>query len=222
MIVIFNPTKQSKQPFFQALINYLHTHNDVTLRQIKQEFSEEKQVDKQMDSYIEAGYIVRENRRYRLEIALLDEMKLAELTLDEEVFVETDSPVYEALQQLTWTCELTNDTNAVIIKESVDFVREDLTLSSYFYKLREQLPLSSAQQVLYDLLGDVNQAYALKYMTTFLLKFARKDIVLQKRPDIFVQALVILGFIEPVDETSYRLTMDLDKEHFVFTKKDKS
>lgn len=221
MIVIFNPTKQSKQPFFQVLINYLHTHNDVTLRQIKQEFSEEKQVDKQLDSYIEEGYIVRENRRYHLGIALLDEARLGKLSLDEEIFVETDSPVYDTLQQLMWTCELTNDTNAVVIKETVDFVREDLTLSSYFYKLREQLPLSSAQQVLYDLLGDVNQAYALKYMTTFLLKFARKEVVLQKRSDIFVQALVILGFIEPVDETSYRLTMDLDKEHFIFTKKDK-
>ena len=76
---------------------------------------------------------------------------------------------------------------------------------------------SAEQADLYDLLGDVNQEYALKYLTTFLLKFARKDFVMQKRPDIFVEALVKLGYLEQVEPTTYQLLMTLDKEKLTFT-----
>ena len=49
-----------------------------------------------------------------------------------------------------------------------------MTLSNYFYKVKHQYPLTEKQQELYDILGDVNPEYALKYMTTFLLKFLKK------------------------------------------------
>ena len=79
--------------------------------------------------------------------------------------------------------------------------------------------MSKLQQPLYDLLGDVNQAYALKYMTTFLLKFVDKDEVAQKRPDIFVEALALLGYIKKNDNGKYELKMDFDKESLVFASK---
>lgn len=49
-----------------------------------------------------------------------------------------------------------------------------MTLSNYFYKVKQQYPLTEKQQELYDILGDVNPEYALKYMTAFLLKFLKK------------------------------------------------
>ncbi|MBY5035304.1 DUF1803 domain-containing protein [Streptococcus gallolyticus] len=214
MIIVINPTKLTKQVFFQDLINYLADKEEVILRDIKKAFPTVKNVDKLLDAYIEAGYIARENRRYRNQFELLTSCD--QLEFGQEVFVDDQSPVYTDLQQLTFSIDLPNETNALVIREQVDFMREKLTLNAYFYKMREQLPLSAEQQVLYDLLGDVNPAYALKYMTTFLLKFTRKEILLQKRSEVFVQALVLLGFIEPVDETSYRLTMKMDKESLVF------
>lgn len=214
MIITVNPTKLTKQSFFQDLINYLALHDEVILRDIKKSFSEVKNVDKLLDSYIDAGYIARENRRYRNQFSLL--VSCDQLEFGQEVFVDDQSPVYQDLKNLTYEMDLANDTNALVIREKVDFLREKLTLNAYFYKMREQLPLSAEQAVLYELLGDVNPAYALKYMTTFLLKFTRKDILLQKRSEIFVQALVILGFIESVDEFSYRLTMELDRERLIF------
>ncbi|MDK6269470.1 DUF1803 domain-containing protein, partial [Lactobacillus mulieris] len=78
-----------------------------------------------------------------------------------------------------------------ILVEKTDFLREQLTLSNYFYRLKQQYPLINQQQKLYDLVGDVNPEYALKYMTTFLLKYGRKTELMQKRRDIFVDALVI-------------------------------
>lgn len=220
MIIIINPSKWARQDFFKKLINYLAGHEDVTLRQLKQAFSDEKNVDRQLESYIEAGYIIRENRRYHNGFALLDSVE--GLELGQEVFIDTESPVFEALKSVSFTCQTTNQTNAVVIEERVDFLREKNTLDSYFHKMRTQEPLSTEQEKLYAILGDVNPDYALKYMTTFLLKFARKDKVLQRRTDIFVLALQELGFIEQVEEHSYQLSMQLDKETLVFTKKDKS
>ncbi|MTB64893.1 DUF1803 domain-containing protein [Streptococcus sp. zg-86] len=220
MIKVYNPTKLTRTAFFQELIQYLDQQDDVTLRQIKKEFATVLHVDRQLDRLIEAGYIRRKDRRYTNAFSCLT--SLEGLRLDQEIFVETTSPIFEELSRATFTVATSNSTNKVIIEEEVDALRERLTLSSYFYKLSNQLPLSSDQEVLYQLLGDVNKDYAMKYMTTFLLKFARKDRVLQRRSDIFVRALEILGFIKEVDAQTYALTMGLDKENLVFYTRQKS
>ena len=206
----------TRQPFFQALIHYLHEHQDVTLRQIKAAFEGEKNLDRQLDAYIEAGYIHRKNRRYQNAFRLLD--SLDGLSLDQEIFVDTESALFDQLKEVTFRRQMTNATNDLIIEEDVDLMRENLTLDSYFYKMRTQEELSEDQKKLYAILGDVNPNYALKYMTSFLLKFTRKDKVIQRRPDIFVQALVTLDFLEEISPQSYVLTMEMDREQLIFRK----
>lgn len=206
----------TRQPFFQALINYLHEHQDVTLRQIKAAFEGEKNLDRQLDAYIEAGYIHRKNRRYQNAFRLLD--SLDGLSLDQEIFVDTESALFDQLKEVTFRRQMTNATNDLIIEEDVDLMRENLTLDSYFYKMRTQEELSEDQKKLYAILGDVNPNYALKYMTSFLLKFTRKDKVIQRRPDIFVQALVTLDFLEEISPQTYALTMEMDPEQLIFRK----
>ena len=206
----------TRQPFFQALIHYLHQHQDVTLRQIKAAFEGEKNLDRQLDAYIEAGYIRRENRRYQKAFRLLD--SLVGLSLDQEIFVDTESTLFDQVKEITFRRQMTNSTNDLVIEEEVDLVRERLTLDSYFYKMRTQEELSEEQKKLYVILGDVNPDYALKYMTSFLLKFTRKERVIQRRSDIFVEALVILGFLEQVAPQTYALTMEVDPEQLIFRK----
>ena len=206
----------TRQPFFQALINYLHQHQDVTLRQIKAAFEGEKNLDRQLDAYIEAGYIGRANRRYQNAFQLLD--SLEGLSLDQEIFVDTESALFDQVKEITFRRQMTNSTNDLVIEEEVDLVRERLTLDSYFYKMRTQGELSEEQKKLYVILGDVNPDYALKYMTSFLLKFTRKERVIQRRSDIFVEALVILGFLEQVAPQTYALTMEVDPEQLIFRK----
>lgn len=214
MIITYNPDKLTRQSFFQELINYLQMRDEVTLRQIKRDFPEIPKLDRAIEDYVQAGYVARQDKRYTLTLPLLE--KAEQVTLDQMIFVDTESPVYEELQALTFEMELANATNQAIIKEKTDFARNQLTLSNYFHKLRTAQPLSSEQEKLYAILGDVNQEYALKYMTTFLLKFGRKDVVKQKRPDIFVQALLMLGYLKVVDEQNYALNMKFDKETLVF------
>ncbi|MDN6085266.1 MAG: DUF1803 domain-containing protein, partial [Lactococcus plantarum] len=46
----------------------------------------------------------------------------------------------------------------------------------------------------------------------FLLKFLKKDIVKNKKPDIFVQVLVLFDYIKLVDEDNYQLMLDINEE----------
>ncbi|KPJ21971.1 DUF1803 domain-containing protein [Streptococcus phocae] len=205
MIRLFNPDKLMRQPFFKDLVAYLDQHDEVILRQLKKDFPEVKNLDRSIEAYVKAAYISRENRRYRLTLPLVTDMTA--LRLEDTIAIDTNSPLYEELLSLTFDTQLTNQTNQVIIQESTGIDREKLTLANYFYRLKRQESLSADQKKLYALLGDVNQEYALKYLTSFLLKFTKKEVVMQKRPDIFVDALVFLGYISPLEEHRYRLQM---------------
>lgn len=217
MIKIFNPDKLTRQDFFKDLVNFLYQTDDVTLRQIKAQFQEVSKIDRLIEEYVQAGYIIRDNKRYTIGFDLLE--SLENIDLDSQIFVDDESPVYTDLMAITFETRLENETNDLVLVEKTSIARDELTLSNYFFKLSENLPMSELQQPLYDLLGDVNQAYALKYMTTFLLKFVDKDEVAQKRPDIFVEALALLGYIKKNDNGKYELKMDFDKESLVFASK---
>ncbi|WP_062004658.1 DUF1803 domain-containing protein [Streptococcus cristatus] len=214
MIKILNPTRLTRQPLFEKLINYLDQQDDVILREIKREFAGFPNLDRFMEECIKAGYIRRENKRYYQQVPLLE--KLENLSLDQEIFIRDDSPIYQELLNLSFETQLANQTNAAILLENTDFQRDKLTLSNYFYKMQRQYPLSEEQKPLYAILGDVNLEYALKYMTTFLLKYARKDELLQKRRDIFVDSLVILGYIRQNEAGKYELQASFDKERLMF------
>lgn len=217
MIKIFNPDKLTRQDFFKDLVNFLYQTDDVTLRQIKAQFQEVSKIDRLIEEYVQAGYIIRDNKRYTIGFDLLE--SLENIDLDSQIFVDDESPVYTDLMAVTFETRLENETNDLVLVEKTSIARDELTLSNYFFKLSENLPMSELQQPLYDLLGDVNQAYALKYMTSFLLKFVDKDEVAQKRPDIFVEALDLLGYIKKNDNGKYELKMDFDKESLVFASK---
>ena len=214
MIKILNPTRLTRQPLFEKLINYLDQHNDVILREIKREFAGFPNLDRFMEECIKAGYIRRENKRYYQQVPLLE--NLENLSLDQEVFIRDDSPIYQELLNLSFETQLANQTNTAILLEKTDFQRDKLTLSNYFYKMQRQYPLSEEQKPLYAILGDVNPEYALKYMTTFLLKYVRKDELLQKRRDIFVDSLVTLGYIRQNEAGKYELQASFDKERLIF------
>lgn len=217
MIKQFNPDKLSKQPFFIDLINFLYLNQPVTLREIKKEFSSQDNIDRLIEEFVKANYIERANKRYSLLISFVSDV--ATVDLDHHLFINDTSSLYQELMDRRFMTKVMNSTNDVIIQEYTSITRDDNTISNYFYKLRENLPFSEEQKRLYDLLGDVNSEYFLKYATTFLLKFVRKDVLLQKRRNIFVDALEILGYINQVEEGHYTLNMYLDSDSLVYSAK---
>ena len=199
------------------IVNYLYLNQPVTLREIKRQFPFQKNIDKLIEEFVKAGYIERFEKRYRLLISLVSDS--SKIDLDQHFFINDDSTCYLELLNRRFVTEISNSTNEVVIIEQTSITRDDLTISNYFYKLRENLPLSEEQNRLYDILGDVNPEYFLKNVTTFLLKYVRKEYALQKRRNIFVDALELLGYLIQVEEGRYLLNMDLDSEALVFSAK---
>ena len=196
------------------IVNYLYLNQPVTLRAIKRQFPFQKNIDKLIEEFVKAGYIERFEKRYRLLISLVSDS--SKIDLEQHFFIDDDSTCYLNRRFVT---EISNSTNEVVIVEQTSITRDDLTISNYFYKLSENLPLSEEQNRLYDILGDVNPEYFLKHVTTFLLKYVRKEYALQKRRNIFVDALELLGYLVQVEEGRYLLNMDLDSEALVFSAK---
>ena len=199
------------------IVNYLYLNQPVTLRTIKRQFPFQKNIDKLIEEFVKAGYIERFEKRYRLLISLVSDS--SKIDLEQHFFINDDSTCYLELLNRRFVTEISNSTNEVVIVEQTSITRDDLTISNYFYKLSENLPLSEEQNRLYDLLGDVNPEYFLKHVTTFLLKYVRKEYALQKRRNIFVDALELLGYLVQVEEGRYLLNMDLDSEALVFSAK---
>ena len=199
------------------IVNYLYLNQPVTLRTIKRQFPFQKNIDKLIEEFVKAGYIERFEKRYRLLISLVSDS--SKIDLEQHFFINDDSTCYLELLNRRFVTEISNSTNEVVIVEQTSITRDELTISNYFYKLRENLPLSEEQNRLYDLLGDVNPEYFLKHVTTFLLKYVRKEYALQKRRNIFVDALELLGYLIQVEEGRYLLNMDLDSEALVFSAK---
>ena len=199
------------------IVNYLYLNQPVTLREIKRQFPFQKNIDKLIEEFVKAGYIERFEKRYRLLISLVSDS--SKIDLEQHFFINDDSTCYVELLNRRFVTEISNSTNEVVIVEQTSITRDDLTISNYFYKLSENLPLSEEQNRLYDILGDVNPEYFLKHVTTFLLKYVRKEYALQKRKNIFVDALELLGYLIQVEEGRYLLNMDLDSEALVFSAK---
>ncbi len=66
--------------------------------------------------YIKAGLILRENKRYYLNLPFLESAK--SLALDQEVFVRNDSHVYQEILDKHFQTELRNQTNAAILEST--------------------------------------------------------------------------------------------------------
>ena len=125
MIQIFNPSRLTRQPFFGELIRYLDQHDDVILREIKAQFPDVA-VDKLMEEYIKAGLIRRENKRYYLNLPMLE--SLDSLELDQEIFVSEYSLAYQALLEQSFGDGIYEiKPNAAILVEKTDFARSKMT-----------------------------------------------------------------------------------------------
>ncbi len=66
-------------------------------------------------------------------------------------------------------------------------------------------------------MGDVNPEYLLSIWPAFFAQISQKEVV-QKRKDIFVDSLVLLGYIIQNEDGKYELAVEFDKERFIFIK----
>lgn len=222
-IKIFNHNRLTQRPFFQDLINYLANDDDVTLRQIKAAFGDVQNLERQIEDFVQAGLILREDKRYTNQFRvftdtdfdlILPAMAPQQLSFDQAFFVAEGAELIAKLQASQIQQTLANQTNGIALHFSSDFGRTAENLANYFYHVEKRVALTPFEQEIYEIIGDVDPEYALKYMTTFLLKFVKKEVVKQKRPDIFVKTLEAYDYIVKIDEESYRFNLRFDDREF--------
>ncbi|GAX47766.1 DUF1803 domain-containing protein [Pseudolactococcus reticulitermitis] len=224
-IKIFNHNRLTQRPFFQELIDLLANHEDVTLRKIKATFGDEPNLERQIEDFVQAGLISRVDKRYTNQFQVftdadfdltLPETAPQQLVFDQPFFVAAGSELISKIQTSQVQQTLRNQTNGITLHFSSDYARKTENLANYFYHVEKRVALTPFEEKIFKLIGDVNLDYALKYMTTFLLKFAKKDVVKQKRPDIFVKTLETYGYIvkNGDDEESYRFNLTFDDREF--------
>jgi hypothetical protein len=202
MFTIYNHNKLTRQPFFADLITYLLNHEDVTLRQLKKDFADVRNLERAIEDYVQADYIIRADKRYTVALAVYGDELLtgasdtpARLVYREPFLVASGSELQKRLDKSRIYTTVTTSANGLVLHESSDYARRETTLANYFYHVDQpSLPLSDAERAIYEVIGDVSEDYAMKYMSTFWLRFLNKDVVNMRRPDIFVQTLVALGY----------------------------
>lgn len=224
--------------FLKSLLNTL-SESVLSLRAIKAKYPTVSQIDRKIDHYIDLGLILRQNKRYYLnpklivncQNGLVEKMVEVELDLIKSNHLEIDllffihyfrilqlsQPEFILLEKqpkIYRLDQLHNQTNQIIFVSLNQLTEENLNLFLYF-RHQDEEQLSKAEQQINQYLGDVNPEYALKYMTTFLLKFLKKEQVTQKRVDIFVKALVDFGIIEVSGQDSYSLKLPYLNEEIV-------
>ncbi|GAB2023215.1 DUF1803 domain-containing protein [Pseudolactococcus yaeyamensis] len=222
-IKIFNHNRLTQRPFFQNLINFLANHDDVTLRKIKAVFGAEQNLERQIEDFVQAGLILRVDKRYANQFQVFTDADFdltlpttepQQLSFDQPFFVAEGSALISKIQASQIQQTLTYQTNGIDLHLSSDFGRTANNLANYFYHVEKRVVLTPFEQQIFKLIGDVDLDYALKYMTIFLLKFAKKDVVKQKRPDIFVKTLEAYDYIVKVDEESYRFNLTFEDREF--------
>ncbi|GFH40958.1 DUF1803 domain-containing protein [Lactococcus insecticola] len=217
-IKIFNQTKLTERPFFQDLIDHLDTHEDVTLRKLKVVFSDVKNLERQIEDFVQAGFIRRAEKRYTNAFQTFEDgdfdltlpaLEPKRLVYDAPFFVRNGSKLMTKLATSQVQQVLKNDTNGIKLHISSDFQRSDDSLANYFYHVDKRVKLTPLEEEVFELIGDSDPNYVLKYMTTFLLKFAKKDTVKNKKPDIFVRTLLKYGYIREVAPDLFATTFAL-------------
>ena len=84
-IKIYNENRLTSQPFFKDLIEYLAQHDEVMLRQIHKDFADVKNIDRQIDSFIAAGLILRSDKRYSLGFHVFNDSEFDWETLKDKI-----------------------------------------------------------------------------------------------------------------------------------------
>jgi hypothetical protein len=122
----------------------------------------------------------------------------------EPLFFFGNSEIYHLFAKTPVVKELSEEKSSIKFRFFDTLAGEENNLPNYFSRIDKEEPLTDEENQLYQVIGDVNPEYVLHAFGIHLLKFAKREQIKSKRKDIFIDALVQLDYILPIDEVSYR------------------
>lgn len=194
--------------FFDQLVAYLLNNESIILRDLKKQFADESLFDKKLEKLIDAGIVVRQNRRYTFGGKILtDHYELPEV-------VKEVSLTPRLLMQLAMRMKKIAESDFYLLNsEQVGWFQtfqtpyfswhilynhpEQTNIATYFNACATQNHLENHRQM-YALLGDIDVNYYLDQIEVLIekIKKGRRRI----RHSIFVESAEQFGLIEKSEE----------------------
>lgn len=194
--------------FFNQLVAYLLNNESIILRDLKKQFADESLFDKKLEKLIEAGLVVRQNRRYTFGGKILtDYYELPEViknaSLTPQFLMQLASKMKKIAagefyllnsEQVVWfqTFQTPYFSWHILYNHP-----EQTNIATYFNACATQNHLENHRQM-YALLGDVDVNYYLDQIEVLIekIKKGRRRI----RHSIFVESAEQFGLIEKFED----------------------
>ncbi|OTP12109.1 hypothetical protein A5844_000325 [Enterococcus sp. 10A9_DIV0425] len=218
-------------PLFEPMIDYLvkNRSQEIILRELKKEFPQKK-FEHFLDQMIEAGLIMRKNRRYHLSFPVFEEGECQEdiERLKEQMIQELSDYTQEerklALSETIWSNCFEEETDyfyatafpVETIKkvtagnEDYQFVTlqlgntEQVSLPNYFDLQKKQSMMPEAFSPIVQLIGDVNEEYFFDQVEVILERILKHKFK-ERRRNVFLDVLLSTNVIKK--ENEYQLVL---------------
>lgn len=204
--------------FLKSITHYLREHPQSILRQIKKDFPQQENLEEELEKFIQLGLITRNERRYQSVVSYFPTDFLWEEFLKEalaplvkqilttekltilDVWETFKLPPRTQLLEVTKTQKQAMDAYLVTSHTflgkyqviEIQTQQSQTTFTNFFAK-KEDTP---ALKKLTHLVGDVVPDYFLQQSLPKLWRAQEKPLR-ESRPDIFTDALVIMGLLTP-------------------------
>lgn len=213
--------KLAADPAVIELLSYLvECREELILRQLRTKFNHIKNFDRLIDELVAQKIIIRENRRYRLGIQLINASSAPELTVELEgwlrgILEETDQAELLTIGELLWP--LLEQPTVLYLREEALPVRtaissadwelvtlnaqeiEAVTLPNYFY-LKKAAATPTAFGIVQKLIGDVDEGFFMDQVGVIFEQLAKQKLR-TRRPSIFREALTLTKVIDSERQT---------------------
>lgn len=212
-----------RNPLFSKVTDYLYENRDVTLRQLTVAFTE-KGFIKFLESCIEIGVILREQRRYCLGVPVFTELDYQEAVEDTPATTFISLAAASSLELCQWYQQqfahlsesfppffITDDVKLAQVHKinneklaiwSVNTVGPDSRDLPGYFSANRQLLEPVAFDELRKLVGDVDEDYFLGQVGWIISRVLREK---NPRPNIFLSALYEAKVLSKENESNFKL-----------------
>lgn len=202
--------------FFMEMVQYLNTHQDVTLRQLKADLTTDAHFDKRLDTLIAYGLIRRQARRYTLHFPIYSEI-IKDNAFNEVVDPTTIIELARNLKPLEndsfYAMDMAMFVHFDVLSNGymhIEMLYNELTgqhLAGYLQACQQQIHLDKYIDM-YNLLGDVDAQYLLDQYEALFDKILHKR--RRIRDSIFVQSAIHFGLVQREEQLVFAPNLLLD------------
>lgn len=202
--------------FFMEMVQYLNTHQDVTLRQLKADLTANTHFDKRLDTLIAYGLIKRQSKRYTLQFPIYTEVVKDDAfntVVNQVMMIELARNLKLLEDDSFYAVDMASFAHFDVLSNGymhIEMLYNEVTgqhLAGYLQACEQQMHLDKYTEM-YDLLGDVDAQYLLDQYEALFDKILHKR--RRIRDSIFVRSAIHFGFVQREEQLVFAPNLLLD------------